>query len=90
MSTRPTYRGEVLADLAKLTDSQIADRVRHAVAIDRAVSRLLRRYRAKHQGDEAAGAAVDAVQVWADVGTASIAAAENRREVSIFTRTRSV
>lgn len=90
MNNRTIYRGEVLANVAALSETEIADRIRHAAEIDRAVCRVLRRYRAKHDGSTAARAAVDAVQAWADVGLGSIYAAEHRREVSIFTRARQV
>ncbi len=90
MTPRVTYRGEVLPNIATLSQAQIAGRIRHAAEIDRLVCRVLRRYRAKRGGDEAARAAVDAVQAWTDVGLASIYSAENRREVQVFTRARSV
>jgi hypothetical protein len=87
---QPRYRGEALAGLSALTDDQIAGRIRHATELDRTICCLLRRYQIKHRDNEAAQAAVKAMQAWADVGFASIAAAENRCEVSIFTQTKNV
>ena len=84
------YRGEVLTNIAVLTETEIEERIRHAAKIDRGICRLLSRYRTKYSGDKAARVIVDAVQAWADIGLASIAAAEHRREVSVFTRARDV
>lgn len=85
-----TYRGEALPGVADLTDSEIADRIRHVAEIDRSVCRLLKCYRKRHAGNASACAAVTAVQAWNDLGLASIALAEHRQEVAVFTKRRSV
>ena len=80
------YRGDVLPDVAGLTDTEIADRIRHMAEVDRQIQRLLNRYGKQHAGDVSAGAALGAMRSWLDLGLASMAVAEHRQEVAVFTR----